>query len=77
MTKPNRAAVLTGVVLCLGLVAISAALNFRVAYRTGDTELDAWIYGSGAAIADGLKDLADIESELIGLLRKLHKLGLR
>jgi len=49
--------VLTGVVLCLGLVAISAALNFRVAYRTGDTELDAWIYGSGAAIADGLKAL--------------------
>lgn len=57
MTKASKAAVLLGVMLSLGLVAISAALNFRVAYRTGDTELDAWIYGSGAAIADGLKAL--------------------
>ena len=31
MTKASKAAVLLGVMLSLGLVAISAALNFRVA----------------------------------------------
>lgn len=49
--------VVGGVLLSLGLIAVSAMLNFRMAYRMGDTELDGWVYGSGAAIADGLKAL--------------------
>ena len=60
-TTENRlitnALVLGGILLSLGLIAVSAALNFRMAYRMGGTELDGWVYGSGAAIADGLKAL--------------------
>ncbi len=44
-----------GVLLSLGLIAVSAMLNFRMAYRMGDTALDGWVYGSGASVADGLK----------------------
>lgn len=46
-----------GILISLGLIAISATLNFRMAYRTADTELDGWIYGMGAGLADGLKAL--------------------
>ena len=53
----TNALVLGGILLSLGLIAVSAALNFRMAYRMGGTELDGWVYGSGAAIADGLKAL--------------------
>ena len=49
--------VVAGMVLSLALIGVSALLNFRMAYRMGDTELDAWIYGGGAASADGLKAL--------------------
>lgn len=49
--------VVAGMVLSLALIGVSALLNFRMAYRMGDTELDAWIYGGGAACADGLKAL--------------------
>lgn len=46
-----------GVVSSLGLVAVSALLNFRMGYRSADTELDGWIYGLGAGLADTLKAL--------------------
>lgn len=39
----------------MGLIGVSAALNFRVGYRAADTELDGLIYGTGAGLADVLK----------------------
>lgn len=39
-------------------MAVSALLNFRMGYRSADTELDGWIYGIGAGLADALKALA-------------------
>lgn len=53
----TNAVVLGGVLLSLGLIAVSATLNFRMAYRMGDSVLDGWIYGGGAATADVLKAL--------------------
>jgi hypothetical protein len=50
--------VVVGIVLSLGLIIVSVILNFRVGYRAADTELDGWIYGCGAGMADGLKALA-------------------
>jgi len=47
--------VLSGILVSLGLIAVSATLNFRMAYRMSDSELDGLIFGSGAALADGLK----------------------
>ena len=37
---------------------MSAVLNFRVGYRTADTEFDGWVYGLGAGMADALKAIA-------------------
>jgi hypothetical protein len=47
-----------GVLVSLGLIGVSALLNFRMGFRSADTVFDGWIYGSGAAFADGLKVLA-------------------
>ncbi|ODA66143.1 hypothetical protein A7A08_02996 [Methyloligella halotolerans] len=47
--------VVGGILMSLGLIAVSATLNFRMAYRMADSELDGLIFGSGAALADGLK----------------------
>ncbi|MFD0986107.1 hypothetical protein [Methyloligella solikamskensis] len=60
MKKPVSGAlthlvVLGGILVSLGLIAVSATLNFRMAYRMGDSELDGLIFGSGAALADCLK----------------------
>lgn len=44
-----------GVLVSAGLLVVSALLNFRMGYRSADTELDGWIYGTGAALGDGLK----------------------
>lgn len=50
-----NALVSVGVAMSLGLIAISAALNFRFAYRMADTEVDAWLYGLSIAVADVIK----------------------
>lgn len=50
--------VVFGVLVSLGLIGVSALLNFRMGFRSADTVFDGWIYGSGAAFADGLKALA-------------------
>lgn len=49
------AAVWRGIGVCVGLIAISAVLNFRVGYRSADTPFDAWVYGTGVALIDVLK----------------------
>lgn len=49
--------VVFGILFSLGMIGISAVLNFRMGYRMADTELDGWIYGTGAALGDGLKAL--------------------
>ena len=42
----------------LGLVGVSAVLNFRMGYRSADTEFDAMVYGLGAGLGDTLKAMA-------------------
>lgn len=58
--KPKRDLVVDllvglGIVVSLGLIAVSAMLNYRIGYRAADTEIDGMIYGSGAALCDVLK----------------------
>lgn len=58
VSRPATNAVVVGaVLLSVGLIAVSATLNFRMAYRMGDSTLDGWVYGGGAATADILKAL--------------------
>lgn len=52
------AVVLFGIVVSLGLIAVSVALNFRMGLRSADTELDGKLYGAGAAFGDCLKAIA-------------------
>lgn len=47
-----------GVLVSLGLVGVSAVLNFRMGYRSADTEFDAMVYGLGAGFGDTLKAMA-------------------
>lgn len=47
-----------GVVVSLGLVVVAAVLNFRMGYRSADTDLDGLIYGAGAGCGDALKAIA-------------------
>jgi hypothetical protein len=54
----TEAMVLIGIVVSLVLIVGSVILNFRVGYRSADTELDAWLYGCCAGAADGLKAVA-------------------
>lgn len=49
------ALVVAGAVVSLGLIAASATLNFRMAFRSADNELDGWAYGSAAALGECLK----------------------
>ncbi|WP_414462360.1 hypothetical protein [Hyphomicrobium sp. DY-1] len=42
----------------LGLIAVSAVLNFRMGYRSADTEFDGLVYGIGAGLGDGLKAIS-------------------
>jgi hypothetical protein len=46
-----------GTLLSLGLICGSIALNFRMAYRSADTVIDAWIYGISIGLGDALKAL--------------------
>lgn len=50
--------VVFGILVSLGLIAVSVALNFRMGLRSADTELDGKLYGAGAAFGDCLKALA-------------------
>lgn len=52
------AVVVFGIVVSLGLIAVSVALNFRMGFRSADTELDGKLYGAGAACGDCLKAIA-------------------
>lgn len=52
------AVVVFGIVVSLGLIAVSVALNFRMGLRSADTELDGKLYGAGAACGDCLKAIA-------------------
>lgn len=52
------AVVIFGILVSLGLIAVSVALNFRMGFRSADTELDGKLYGAGAAFGDCLKAIA-------------------
>lgn len=52
------AVVLAGVVVSVGLIAVSALLNFRMGYRSADTEFDGLVYGAGAGLGDALKAIS-------------------
>lgn len=52
------AVVVFGIVVSLGLIAVSVLLNFRMGLRSADTELDGKLYGAGAAFGDCLKSIA-------------------
>lgn len=49
------ALVYLGIFVSVGMIAVSALVNFRVGYRAADTSLDGWIYGTGFAFLDLLK----------------------
>ena len=49
------ALVVLGIICCVGLMAISAVINYRVGYRRADTEFDGWVYGLGMGLADLVK----------------------
>ena len=49
------ALVIIGIVASLALIVGSVLLNFRMAYRSADTEFDAWLYGIVAGAADCIK----------------------
>lgn len=53
-----NAVVLVGVVVSVGLIAVSALLNFRMGYRSADTEFDGLVYGAGAGLGDALKAIS-------------------
>ena len=50
--------VVFGILVSLGLIAVSVALNFRMGFRSAETELDGKLYGAGAAFGDCLKAIA-------------------
>lgn len=50
--------VVAGIAGSLVLIGVSAVLNFRMGYRMADTDLDGWVYGTGAGAGDILKALA-------------------
>ncbi|MBT3071443.1 hypothetical protein KKP04_11265 [Rhodomicrobium sp. Az07] len=47
--------VILGIAASLVLIVGSVLLNFRMAYRSADTEFDAWLYGVVAGAADCIK----------------------
>jgi hypothetical protein len=55
---PTNVLVTLGITVSLGLMAISAVLNFGVGYTTADAEFDGLVYRLSAAMADGLKAIA-------------------
>lgn len=50
--------VVFGVLVSLGLIAVSVALNYRMGYRSADNAFDGTLYGTGAACGDCLKAIA-------------------
>jgi hypothetical protein len=67
------AAAVTGIVASVGLIGISVVLNFRIGYRSADPEFDRLLYGTAAAMADGLKAVAPFAG--VAALRKRDWLG--
>lgn len=53
-----HAVVILGIGVSLGLVAVSALLNFRMGYRSADGHFDGMVYGLGAGLGDGLKAIS-------------------
>ena len=49
--------VVVGIACSIGLIILSAVINFRLGYRSADTEFDGWIYGLGLGLADVVKAL--------------------
>lgn len=49
--------VILGIICSLGLMVLSAMVNYRVGFKRADTDLDGYIYGIGLALADVLKAL--------------------
>jgi hypothetical protein len=49
------ALVILGILASVVLIVGSILLNFRMAYRSADTEFDAWLYGIVAGAADCIK----------------------
>lgn len=47
-----------GVLASLCLIVVSALLNYRMGFRSADTDLDGYIYGGGAAAGDIVKAIA-------------------
>ncbi|WP_072387148.1 hypothetical protein [Hyphomicrobium sp. CS1BSMeth3] len=52
-----RAVAAMGVLCSLGLIGVSAFLNFRFGQSLADNEIDTWIYGVALVSMDGLKAL--------------------
>jgi hypothetical protein len=50
--------VVFGIIVSLGLIAVSVALNVRMGYRSADSETDGRLYGIGAGLGDCLKAIA-------------------
>jgi len=50
--------VVAGIVVSLGLIVVSAILNFRMGFRSADDEFDGWVYGLGGGLGDCLKAMA-------------------
>lgn len=47
-----------GIIASLCLITVSALLNYRMGFRSADTDLDGYLYGGGAAAGDILKAIA-------------------
>lgn len=47
-----------GVLVSLGLIGVSAILNFRMGFHSAEGGVDGYVYGVGAACGDGLKAMA-------------------
>lgn len=52
------AVVVFGILVSVGLIAVSVALNVRMGYRSGDSDFDGKLYGLGAGLGDCLKAIA-------------------
>lgn len=53
-----NALVVVGIVVSVGLIIVSAILNFRMGYRSADDAFDGWVYGLGGGLGDCLKAMA-------------------
>lgn len=52
------AVVVFGILVSIGLIAVSVALNVRMGYRSADSDVDGKLYGLGAGLGDCLKAIS-------------------